>query len=71
MGEQTEIENEKWQDNYGWAFIDFFISLNEEINMVSVFFFFLLFANINREVEYFDHVQVNRYEQTDDILLGW
>jgi hypothetical protein len=38
--------------------------------MVSVFFFFLLFANINREVEYFDHVQVNRYEQTDDILLG-
>ncbi len=31
----------------------------------------LIFANINREIEDFDHMQVNRYEQTDDILLGW
>jgi hypothetical protein len=44
---------------------------NEEINMMTFSFFFLLVsANINREVEDFDHVQVNRYEQTDDIILG-
>jgi hypothetical protein len=50
---------------------------NEEKSMMSFLKLFTIIiiiykkiANINREVEDFDHVQVNRYEQTDDILLG-
>jgi hypothetical protein len=72
-----KTKNEK--DNYAWAFIDFFIIfLKWKMKRKSMMIFFwkkkkilLLFANINREVEDFDHVQVNRYEQTDDILFGW
>jgi len=47
---------------------------NEEKSMMRFFkilkFLKYFLATINREVEDFDNVQVNRYEQTDDILLG-